>query len=186
MATEIKTKLLTAEEFMDADFGEGTFELVRGEVVQMPPSMPEHGVVCNNVAAILWHYGRQSGHGYSLSNDSAVVTERGPDTVRGADVCFYSHAHWPRSQVGTKLPPVPPDLVVEVYSPSNRPGETLDKVGEYLGAGVLLVWVVYPKSRSVAVYRSLDEPPQVLEEGAVIENVPELPGFRCPVADFFL
>ncbi len=44
MATVAKSKLLTAEEFMAADLGEGIFELVRGEVVEVPPPMPEHGV----------------------------------------------------------------------------------------------------------------------------------------------
>ena len=43
MATVAPTKLMTAEEFMKADLGEGTFELVRGEVVEVPPPMPEHG-----------------------------------------------------------------------------------------------------------------------------------------------
>ncbi len=186
MATDLKTKLLTAEEFMAADLGDGTFELVRGEVIQVPPPMPEHGVVCANVVIALGNYGRQTGYGYPLANDSAVVTERGPDTVRGADICFYSHERWPRSQVGSKLPPVAPDLVVEVYSPGNRTGKALEKVIEYLDAGFPLVWIVYPKSRQVVIYRSADEAPDVLRQDAVIENLPELPGFRCPVADFFL
>jgi len=186
MATDVKTKLLTAEEFMAADLGEGTFELVRGEVIQMPPTMPEHGRVCVNVVFALETYGRQTGYGYALSNDSAVVTERGPDTVRGADVCFYSQERWPRSQVGSTLPPVSPDLVVEVYSPGNRRGEILEKLAEYLRVGIPLVWIVYPKSRTVAIHRFLDEPPDVLKQDAVIENLPELPGFRCPAADFFL
>ena len=81
MATDVKTKLLTAEEFMAADLGDGTFELVRGEVIQVPPTMPEHGVVCANVVIALGNYGRQTGYGYPLANDSAGVTERGPDTV---------------------------------------------------------------------------------------------------------
>ena len=138
MATVTQPKLLTAEEFMAADLGEGTFELVRGEVVELPPAMPEHGRVCVNVGFALESFGRQTGYGYCLSNDSAVLTERGPDTVRGADVCFYSHARWPRSQVGNSLPPVPPDLAVEVYSPGNRRGEMNKKVTEYLGVGVSL------------------------------------------------
>jgi Uma2 family endonuclease len=186
MATDVTTKLLTAEEFMAADLGDGNFELVRGEVIQLPPPMPEHGVICVNVAFVLAKYGRETGYGYALSNDSAVVTERGPDTVRGADVSFYSHERWPRSQVGWKLPPVQPNLAVEVVSPGDRRGEILTKVAEYLASGVLLVWVVYPKKKAVAIYRSADEPPVVLEHDAVIENLPELPGFRCPVADFFL
>jgi Uma2 family endonuclease len=186
MATASQPKLMTAEEFMAADLGEGTFELVQGEVIEAPPPMPEHGRVCGNAFFVLELYGRQSGLGFGLSNDSAVLTERGPDTVRGVDVCFYSHARWPRTQVGKTLPPVPPDLAVEVYSPSNRRGAMSQKVAEYLSVGTLMVWVIYPASRSVAIHRSDDQPPLVLREGDVIEDLPELPGFRCTVADFFV
>jgi Uma2 family endonuclease len=185
-ATQPQTKLMTAEEFMAADLSDGTFELVRGQVVEVPPPMPEHGRVCGNACFALETYGRQSGRGYALSNDSAVLTERGPDTVRGADVCFYSHARWPRSEVGKTLPPVPPDVAVEVYSPSNRRDSMSRKVTEYLVAGTLMVWVIYLASRSAAIFRSDDEPPLVLREGDVIENLPELPGFCCAVADLFV
>jgi Uma2 family endonuclease len=171
---------------MAADLGEGKFELVRGEIVEMPPAMPKHGLVCVNVGFVLESYGRQSGLGYALSNDSAVVTERNPDTVRGADLCFYTHARWPRAQVGDKLPPVPPDLAVEVVSPGNRISVIIKKVSEYLEVGVSLVWVVYPKQRQVVIYRANEEEPRTLDEQAVIENLPELPGFRCSVSDFFV
>ena len=115
------------------------------------------------------------------------MTERGPDTVRGADVCFYSHERWPRSQVGWKLPPVPPDLAVEVVSPGDRRGEILTKVAEYLACrSFCSSGSSIPRDKAVAIYRSADEPPVVLKHDAVIENLPELPGFRCPVADFFL
>jgi Uma2 family endonuclease len=185
MATVAKPRLLTAEEFMAADFGDGCFELVRGEVFELPPAMPEHGRVCGNAFYLLESYGRQSGLGYALSNDTAVVTARGPDTVRGPDVCFYSHARWPRSQVGNSLPPVSPDVAVEVVSPSDRRGGVERKVSEYLEIGTLLVWVVYPASRSIAIHRPDNQPPRVLYDGAVIEDLPELAGFRCPVSDFF-
>jgi Uma2 family endonuclease len=186
MATVTQTKLLTAEEFMAAELGEGKFELVRGEIVEMPPAMPEHGVVCASITAILWNYSREVRHGFPLSNDSAVVTERNPDTVRGADVCFYSYARWPRANVGNSLPPVAPDLAVEVVSPGNRPGASLKKVLEYLEAGVALVWAVYPKRRQIVMYRPNEDEFIVLREDDVIENLPELPGFRCLVSDFFV
>ncbi len=184
MATTSKT-LLTAEEFMNLDLGEGTFELVKGEVVEVPPARLEHGIVCGNVYFALSSFGRATGYGYASTNDSAVVTERGPDTVRGADVCFYSYARLPRSEVTADLPPVVPDLVVEVYSPSNQPGKMLVKVVEYLNAGVPMVWVVNPERRNVTIYRNGDPVPTVLGDGDTIENLAELPGFRCAVADFF-
>jgi Uma2 family endonuclease len=185
MATA-STKLMTAEQFMSADLGDGTFELVRGEVIKVPPPMPEHGRVCGNVFYALETYGRQTGRGYALPNDSAVLTERDPDTVRGADVSFYSNARWPRAQVGAGLPPVPPDLVAEVMSRGSRPGRLTKKISEYLEAGVSMVWVVDPKNRRVAIYRPDEELPLVLQYDQVLENLPELPGFRCAFADFFL
>jgi Uma2 family endonuclease len=186
MATATPIKLLTAEEFMALDLGEGTHELVRGEIIEMPPAMPVHGRVCGNAFFELETYGRQSGFGYALANDTAVVTERNPDSVRGADVSFYSHARWPRDQVGNKLPPVPPDLAVEVVSPGNRIANIMKKVSEYLEVGVSLVWVVYPKRRQLVIYRHNDEEPMTLGDDAVVENLPELPGFRCSVSDFFV
>jgi Uma2 family endonuclease len=186
MATATQTKLLTAEEFMAADLGDGTFELVRGVVIEVPPQTPEHGLVCANTSFALETYGRQSGRGYTLSNDSAVLTERGPDTVRGADVAFYSHARWPRAEVGKTVPPVPPDLAVEVYSPSDRQGAMSRKVAEYLSAGTLMVWVIYPEKRTIVIHRSDDQPQLVLHDGDVIEDLPELPGFRCAVAELFI
>jgi len=185
MATVAQPKLLTAEEFMAADLGEGKFELVRGEVIPMPPTRPKHGRICTKIGFALESFGQQTGYGYCLTG-SAVATERGPDTVRGPDVCFYSHARWPESEIGDGLPPVPPDLAVEVVSPRNRSGELLRKIGEYLETGVPLVWVVYPKTRRVAVYRSDEEEPIIFKDGEFLENFPELPCFRCPVAAFFV
>jgi Uma2 family endonuclease len=181
MPTAVQTNLMTAEEFMAADLGEGRFELVRGEVVPVPPTMPKHGRICMKIGFVLESFGRQTGYGYSLTG-SAVATERRPDTVRGPDVCFFSQARWSRSQVGNDLPPVPPDVAVEVVSPRNRPGGLLKKVGEYLEAGVLLVWVVNPERRRVTVYWPGEEAPIVLDEDEFMENFPELPGFRCPVS----
>jgi Uma2 family endonuclease len=186
MATVTETKLMTAEEFMAADLGDGNFELVRGEVREVPPAMPEHGRTCGSVFFVLETYGRQTALGYALSNDSGILTERNPDTVRGPDVCYYSHARWPRAQLSNSLPPVPPDLAVEVVSPGNRFAEIIKKVSEYLEVGVALVWVVYPKRREVVIYRASDEQTMTLHEHDVIENLPELPGFRCSVSDFFV
>jgi Uma2 family endonuclease len=177
--------LLTGEQFMEL-VGDGPYELVRGEVVEMSPGgyIP-HAFVCSNLAMILGIYSKQSGYGYTLCNDVAVQTERNPDTVRGADVAFYSNARLPLDPQKHALPDVVPDLVVEVYSPSNRRSEILGKVHEYLNAGVLMVWVVHPQRRTVAIHRPGDPIPSLLSDQDVLENLPELPGFRCPVADLF-
>ena len=185
MATIPKNRMMTADEYMEADLGDGHFELVRGEVVELSPPYSDHGYVCLTLGSLLFIYGKESGWGYGLSNDASVQTQRNPDTVRGPDICFYSEARHPRSKLGPSLLTVAPDVAIEVVSPSNRRSELLQRVAEYLAAGSLAVWLVYPKKRSVAIFRDSQTPPVVLTEGDVIAEQPELPGFRCTVAELF-
>src|SRR5439155_12408111 len=88
-------RLLTAEEYEKLpDRGIPT-ELVRGRVVEMNIPAPRHGEICVNVIALINPHVRANKFGRLVSNDGGVVTERGPDTVRGADVAFYSYARIP-------------------------------------------------------------------------------------------
>ena len=73
----------------------GTTELVRGRVVEVPQPYPYHGYVCMNIGRVVDAFVRARKLGRVMTNDSGVITERGPDTVRGADVCFYSFARIP-------------------------------------------------------------------------------------------
>ncbi len=182
MATVTTTKI-TADEFLKMDLGEGLHELVKGEILDVPPPGPQHGFICLNAGSIFRDYGRRTGHGYAMSNDSVVVINS--ENVRGADVQYFSEARWPSSQVGDDPPPVPPDLVVEVRSPSDRLPDVLDKVADYLRAGVAVVLLLQPKRRSLTIYRDNDDDPIILTESDVLENLPELPEFRCLVGDFF-
>ena len=173
---------ITAEAFLGMDLGEGAFELVRGEVVELAPSENAHGYVCGNVGALLLGFGRRTRHGHT-TNDSAVMID--DLTVRGADVSYYSKAQCPRALVGTGRPPVAPDLVVEVLSPGNKTGVMLTKIGEYLSAGVRMVWVIDPKRRTLTIYRPEEFAAVVLAEGDAVADLPELPGSGCEVAEFF-
>src|SRR4051812_37398951 len=182
MATVTKPRVTTAE-FLTVDLGPGRHELVRGEIVTLPPPEYSHGFVCLNIGVKLHTFGNQTGHGHVASNDASV--DVGGDSVRGADVCYYSEARWPRDRVGKEPPPCPPDLVVEVVSASDRPRDVLDRVGQYLGAGVPMVWVANPEPRTLAIYRADDVTPVVLAADQFLGGLPELPGFRCRVAEFF-
>lgn len=146
---------ITAEEFLEMDLGEGEHELVRGEIVEVTPPKRPHGRCCMRLAFRLESYGRESGYGYTLSNDTGIITERMPDTVRGADVMFFSHARLPESALADESRQVAPDLIVEVISPGNRAADMLSKVREYLAMGVPMVWLVRPKRRTVATYRPM-------------------------------
>jgi len=176
--------LYTAEEFArrpDAGYPE---ELVRGRIVSMPPPQPRHGQVCNKVGRIVGNYADDHDLGHVLCNDSGVITERGPDTVRGADICFYSYTRVPKGRLPKGYLEVPPDLVFEVRSPEDRWPFLLAKVVEYLNAGVRVVGVLDPERNTLYLYEG-DQPVRILSEHDEL-TLPGLLGeFRVAVSRFF-
>ena len=78
------------------------------------------------------------------------------------------------------FPDLAPDLVVEVLSPGDRPGDILAKVADWLSAGTRLVWVVDPLRRVARVYRQ-DGSETIVTADRALEGEDVLPGFACPL-----
>ncbi len=180
-------KLMTAEEFCDwvhrPEQANKWFELVRGEVIELPPPRRLHGIVCTKVGSALDRYTMEQGKGYVANNDSGVILVRDPDTVRGPDVALYEDADR-FVDVHPKYGEVPPRLAVEVLSPDDRIGKVMRKIMDYLQNGVELVWLIDPETRNVTVHRP-GKQPYVVEENQELTGDDVLPGFRCRVDDFF-
>src|SRR5687767_57830 len=83
-------RLFTIEEFARLPDDGTPRELVRGRIISMPPPKPRHGKICFKSAQLLGGFNDESNVGHVLCNDSGVITQRGPDTLRGADVSFYN------------------------------------------------------------------------------------------------
>ncbi len=176
--------LSTAEEFLEREDLEGPVELVKGMVHQMPPPFPRHGTVCANVAFHIQVFVRQGDLGRVMTNDVCIVTQRDPDTVRGADVVYVSYARVPKGPLSDGYLPAQPDLVVEVRSPSDRWKDLLKKVVEYLDAGTPVVCIVDPTTETARVYRS-DRDEEQFSNGdtLILEDI--LPGFSVPLMQLF-
>lgn len=176
--------LYTAEEYHHLpDIGKPT-ELVRGKVVVMNVPYPRHGQICVTTVILLNDFLRNHNIGQVVANDSGVVTERDPDTVRGADVAFYSYSRVPKGPLPDEYLPLAPDLVFEVRSSGDRWRRILTKVAEYLNAGVTTVVVLDPSSESAYVYTS-DEPQRIFAADQELA-LPEVLGeFRVVVREFF-
>ncbi len=184
-ATADPPRLLTAEEYAALPADGRLTELVRGVVIHMNPPYPFHGFVCGKIDRLVGNFVDGAALGRVLPNDSGVVTERGPDTVRGADICFYSFARLPAGPMPEdEYLAVVPELVFEVQSPSDRRARILQKVVEYLDAGVTAVVVVNPQTRSATVYRDDRDEEMIPADGEL--TLPDvLPGFRVAVRQFF-
>ena len=133
-------RLLTADEFMELSPELAkNYELVRGELVEVPMTGYEHAEIETNILFLLAQHVRQYRLGQITPGDAMFVLERDPDTLRQPDVAFVRADRLPPRDQRRSYSPVAPDLAIEVLSPSNRPEEVTAKVAEYLRAGVHLV-----------------------------------------------
>src|SRR5262249_27419657 len=146
--TTTSDALLTAAQFAERADNGVPEELVRGKSVPMTVPKPRHGFLCNKAGRVFGNFVDDHGLGWVFNNDSGVITERGPDTVRGADVAYYSYNRLPRGELPDGYPEVAPELVIEVRSPGDRWPRMLAKVAEYLEAGVLVVIVLGDQNKS--------------------------------------
>ncbi|HQU46726.1 MAG TPA: Uma2 family endonuclease [Pirellulales bacterium] len=179
MAT-IEETLLTAEEYGELPDPGYPTELVRGRIARMNVPYFEHGKCCGRIYATFGRYVDDHDLGHVLTNDSGVITERGPDTVRGPDVSFYSYSRVPKNVKVRGYPAVAPEVVFEVRSPYDRWSKLLEKAGEYLNAGVLAVYVVDPQVETVTMFDA-DQPGQTLHTDDELTFPEPLAGLRLPV-----
>lgn len=179
----IAASLLTSVEFARLPDPGHPQELVRGIVVDMPPPNFRHGKVCGRVTTLLTQFADQRQIGHVLGNDSGVVTERGPDTVRGPDIYVVGFAKVP-PDADIEYLTVPPDAIFEVRSPSDRSADLLAKVTEYLQLGVPAVYVLDPATERVHCYFP-DAPDEILGASDQLVGRGLLAGFQVPVAGLF-
>lgn len=158
-------------------------ELSAGWLVHEPAPGPQHGRIQTRIARLLdEHVERHDGGaeaGVVLSNTGFVLF-RDPPTVRIPDVAFLGLARIPPDAFSEGLCHAAPDLVVEINSPSNTASDNQRKVTEYLDAGVRLVWIVDPPTRTVTVYGSRSDI-RLLRADAELDGGDVLPTLRVTV-----
>ena len=181
IATQLPITLDEFEKMPDPADG-SRLELVRGEVVAFPLRQARHGICCAEIIRVFGNYVEDKKLGWVTSNDTGVVLERTPDTVRGPDVAFWSIARQPAMPEGYFE--IPPDIAVEVLSPNDRRSDVRAKIREYVFYSVALVWLVDPETRTVTVYRGSMRGTE-LDEADELDGGDVLPGFRCTVSDLF-
>lgn len=177
MSTAEAERSITLEEFLALPEDGYRHEVSRGRLIREPQPGDEHGQICAEIAGILRDYLKEHPIGRIRVN-SGVLLSREPPTVRGPDVSFVLAS---RLAYGTADPFLngAPDLAVEVVSPSNRAAELLEKIAEYFAGEAKVVWVVYPRTKSIAVHLANGEVSIVAGDAAL--TAPDvLPGFSVP------
>jgi len=177
------SRLLTAEDYFYEPDDDLRCELVAGEVLREPQPGPEHEWLSRKVAYYLQRFLNEHRLG-RLLGAAGYILERDPDTVRGPDESFVSEERWAGKLDKRKYFEGAPDLAVEVASPDDSRRKLAEKARSYLAAGARLVWVFWPKRRTVDVYRP-GSPPVTLTASDTLDGGDVLPGFTLPVARIF-
>ena len=175
------SSLVTAEELERISIPGKVTELIRGRLVVREPPGTWHGAISAKLTYLLADFVYRQGLGIVFGQDTGFKIGSDPDTVRGPDVAFVA-----RERVGVirerGYAELAPDLLAEVLSPDDRPGEVLAKVADWLAAGTTIVWVVDPQRREARVYRQ-DGSLSVLGSDDALEGENVLPGFTCLLKD---
>ena len=144
------------------------------------PAGSMHGRVAMNLGAELRAYAKAMDAGVVFAAETGFKLQTDPDTVRAADVVFVAQERVPPPDAAG-FAELALDLVVEVLSPDDRPGEVLAKVADWLSAGTCLVWVVDPARQVARVYRQ-DGSETIVTTDGVLEGEDVLPASACPLA----
>jgi Uma2 family endonuclease len=171
---------MTVEEFMNIDDDQHRHELIKGELLTLNPPKSLHGRVVANLTIILGLHVRANQLGI-VYTESGYHLERDPDTVLGPDASFVSKER--DDQAEDRYYEGPPDLAIEVLSPSDRKGYIERKLSIYLERGTRSVWLVNPRRRTVEVVSSLDHRRTFHETDELIDDT--VPGFRVKVSEIF-
>ncbi|MGI8477144.1 MAG: Uma2 family endonuclease [Thermomicrobiales bacterium] len=177
----VATKLITVDEFMAID-EPGRFDLIDGEVVVSPSSFKNSKLAFRLGSRVAAFVDPRS-LGAVTGADGGYQLWVGRGTVLCPDVGFVGAARVAVQDQGGFFPG-PPDLAVEVISPSETGPMVARKVRLYLEAGCRIVWCVYPDQRTVVVHAS-GVPPRTLREGDTLDGGVVLPGLTISVAEIF-
>lgn len=181
----VAIQAVTADELLRLPRGTWRYELRRGELHRTSPAGHTHGKVAARVTARLSAFVDDHDLGEVYAAETGFLIHRDPDTVRAPDVAFVT-----RERLRAVSPsaegffPGPPDLAVEVVSPSDGPAEVEAKVAEWLAAGVRAVVVLDPARKTAAVHRPGREVTRFSAGDAL--SVPDLfPGWSLALAKVF-
>jgi len=164
------------------DLKQGRCELVDNTLVEKAMGWHE-SLLAGVLLRWLGNFADATNAGVVTGADGMTRLYRG--VVRGPDVAFVSWASLPNGRLPEEsVPDLAPDFVIEVLSLGNTRAEMARKRREYFQGGVRLVWMVDPRSRTIAVYRS-SEDVMVVEAGETIDGGDVLPQWNFNTETLF-
>ena len=147
-----------------------------GELIIMPPTGGETGRKNAELIADFIFWNRKTGLGVVFDSSTCFRLPQGSD--RSPDISWVKKERWealtPEEQ--EKFPPLCPDFVLELLSPSDNLSLAQTKMQEYLSNGLKLGWLIIPQTQQIEIYRQ-DRPVEILQSPVELSGEAILPQF---------
>lgn len=147
----------------------------------MPPTGGETGRANALLITRLVTWNESAGLGVVFDSSTCFRLPQGGD--RSPDVAWIQAERWNglTPEERRRFPPLCPDFVIELLSPSDRAPLTREKMAEFLASGLRLGWLIDPQVKQVEIYRP-DQAVEILAEPAELSGEAILPGFTLNLA----
>ncbi len=178
---DVKEKEWSAEEFFLSPFSKD-HELIEGKLVKTMSTGFIHGIVAQRIGRFIGNFASEHNLGETTAAETGFIL--GEKTYRGADGAFISNKNLEKHGYPRGFFPVAPDIAIEVVSPNNTSEEMMEKTNLYLENGSRLVWIIYPQTRVISVFRQ-NNVISLLRENDTLDGEDVLPNFRLSVAELF-
>jgi Uma2 family endonuclease len=152
-----------------------------GELIIMPPTGGETGNKNARITQQLMNWTDADGTGIAFDSSTCFKLPNGGD--RSPDAAWIKLSRWNTltEEQKEKFPPICPDFVIELLSPSDSLKVAQEKMREYIDNGVRLGLLINRKSRQVEIY-SQGKEVEVLESPATVSGEDVLNGFVLNLA----
>jgi Uma2 family endonuclease len=158
-------------------------ELVDGDIAVSPSPFPRHSRVDKRLSRILLNHIIANDLGELLGDTDTIFGEY---DVRRPDIIYFTKA---REHLILEDEAIdgPPDLCVEIVSPSSGTIDRKDKFKQYAAGGVEFYWIVDPGLKTIEAYRRTANKYKLLGRGKANEVVsfPPFPDLKIPLGDIW-
>lgn len=178
----LRKKISLTQEDEDVMLNSGRYEIVYGEMRERTMPNPQHGRIQAIIAAKLYIYTEQTNSGVVYTETNFEFAK---NLTRVPDIAFISFENFPKEgeEKGSRWH-IPPDLAIEVISPTDIYEDVLEKITEYFTFGVKQVWIISPENKTLTVYHSLKQISVFGKEDELIcQDI--LPNFRLQLSEIF-
>lgn len=142
----------------------------KGELIIVSPTGGTTSQKNSSLLAQIWLWNSKTNKGIVF--DSSGGFKFSDQAVRSPDVSWIKLSRWDKltQEQQNKFPPIAPDFVIELRSPTDRLDDLQQKMADYIDCGVKLGWLINPQDKQVEIYRQgksqeiLDNPKSLLGE----------------------